>query len=146
LESINVVGSIGDQALVDHLSKSDLVFGDIELARLLAASAQANFYENDEVIYKEGDVGEYLCILLNGRVRLLKNSEPIYYVKAGSVFGEFPIIDPNLRLTVTAVADSPDKVLIARVTRDSFLELADKNPILWRRLCRTLVERLMHKS
>lgn len=70
--------------------------------RLLATFSQEENYECDSIIFKEGEVGDKLYIILDGQVRISKfipgiGEEALAILGRGEFFGEMALIDGSPR-------------------------------------------------
>ena len=70
--------------------------------RLLAAFSVEELYNRDELIFREGDVGDKLYIILDGKVRINKHipgvgEEALAILEKGDFFGEMALIDNEPR-------------------------------------------------
>lgn len=70
--------------------------------RLLAAFSAEELYNREEVIFREGDVGDKLYILLDGKVRIVKQipgvgEEALAILEKGDFFGEMALVDNEPR-------------------------------------------------
>ncbi|MEJ5166943.1 MAG: cyclic nucleotide-binding domain-containing protein, partial [Thermoanaerobaculia bacterium] len=70
--------------------------------RLLATFSQEENYESDSIIFKEGEVGDKLFIILDGQVRISKfipgiGEEALAILGRGEFFGEMALIDGSPR-------------------------------------------------
>ncbi len=129
-------------------------FRDLDLDEMERVSTAGKVvpYRKGMVLFKEGDVGEALYIVLGGSVRISKavpkvGEQVIAFVEEGSFFGEMSLMDDFPR-SATAVAQEDATILF--MDRQAFLDLIEKNPvigckILWS-LCRTLSLRLREAS
>jgi CRP-like cAMP-binding protein len=61
-----------------------------------------------EIIFREGDLGDYAYILRRGRVEILKRAEhgevPLATLEDGAVFGEMALFEPGTQRSATARA------------------------------------------
>ncbi len=130
------------EELVEALASTELVFGNEKLARALADCSEVKDFPREEAIYSDGDEGTHLRFVLRGRVRLDKNGHFVDHIKKGGAFGEFPILDPGLFLTVTARADHQHPTCIAKVAREDVERIGTEVPGLWKRMGKMLVQRL----
>jgi CRP-like cAMP-binding protein len=119
---------------------------------MVAAAGKVVPYRRDMVLFKEGDVGEALYIVLDGSVRISKSvpklgEQVIAFVEQGSFFGEMSLLDDFPR-SATAVAQQDSTVLF--MDRTAFLSLVDSNPVIGSKIlwafCRTLSLRLREAS
>jgi hypothetical protein len=114
-----------------------------ELAELAQASADAE-YTPGETLFKEGEPGNEVCILLAGEVVFLQgqgaNERIIGREGAGSLIGEMAVLDPAPRsATVRAGADG---MHILRLNGEAFREVLNANPAIASGIIRTLAQRL----
>jgi CRP-like cAMP-binding protein len=97
----------------------------------------------DTVIYKEGEMGSSMGIIVKGAIGIYKNNKLISTLRVGRTFGEMSVIDAQPR-SATARAES-DTVFLS-LDKSSMLILADKHPslafkIIWN-ISRALSQRL----
>lgn len=86
------------------------------------------------VLFKEGDSGESMGIVLTGSIDIRKQQKHIEQLKSGRTYGEMSLIDNQPR-SATAIAVENSEVLI--MERSSLLELAKCQPklafkLLWK--------------
>ena len=91
------------------------------------------------VIFREGDMGDALFMILSGEVRISKNihgvgEEALAFLKEGSYFGEMALVGAESPRSASAICQA--RTEMAKLTRADFLELLDRNPkvgveILW---------------
>lgn len=70
--------------------------------RLLATFSQEENYESDSIIFREGEIGDRLYIILDGQVRISKfipgiGEEALAILSRGEFFGEMALIDGSPR-------------------------------------------------
>ena len=133
----------------EQLKKIPL-FSSLETAQLvqLAALAEEHRYGAGEKIFAEGDPGDRLFLIIEGRVRLSKiipgvGEEALSIAEQGDHFGEMALIDEAPR-SAHAIAHSD--VLLASIDRSSFEHLLFVNrdlahDVLWS-FVRTMSRRL----
>ena len=121
------------------------LFRDIDPAELqiIAEKMQEQSFENREVVFREGDPGDRLFILLQGtmHVYVTRKSKVITYnrLQPGECFGEMALIE-NVPRSATVQADAPSMCLT--LSRQEFLELLKNYPLVVLRLMQVLVPRL----
>ncbi|GAG03989.1 unnamed protein product, partial [marine sediment metagenome] len=98
----------------------------------------------DEVIFREGDRGNKLFIILDGEVEITKQADddevPLANLKAGAVFGEMALIGKGYR---TATARAVDKVTCLAMSKAMFRQkLATEVPDWMQSMFETVVDRL----
>jgi len=86
-------------------------------------------FPKDIVIFEEGDKKEFLCVIFQGKVNILKGvgneKKLITSIGAGKIFGEMSLIDGSPR-SATAIA-CEDTVLIV-LTQREFNKILDEKP------------------
>jgi len=116
---------------------------------LLTQWGKEHWYQEDSVIFNEGDKGDSLYIILDGSVRISKQvpgigEEALAILQKGDYFGEMALIDQERR-SATARAHDGSVTLLAISRKDmqeiisSYVDLAVK--FLWI-ICRILSDRL----
>lgn len=118
-----------------------------ELERVLAISRVVR-YPKDAVLFKEGDPGEALYIVVDGSVRVSKvvpgaKDEAMAFMERGGCFGEMALIDEFPR-SADAIAHTDCRVLF--FDKYVLLDLLQEDPVIARKVlwafCRTLSMRL----
>jgi len=118
-----------------------------ELDRVLAI-ARVVRYGKDAVLFKEGDPGAALYIVVDGSVRVSKvvpgaKDEAVAFMERGGCFGEMALIDEFPR-SADAIAQTDCRVLF--FDKDVLLDLLQEDPVIARKIlwafCRTLSMRL----
>jgi CRP/FNR family transcriptional regulator, cyclic AMP receptor protein len=101
-------------------------------------------YERDSVIFSQSDPGDSLFGVVTGRVRISTSSAGgrevfLNIMEPGDTFGEIALLDGRPR-TATASAMATSDLLI--ITREQFLGLLAREPMLTEHLLRLLCTRL----
>lgn len=105
-------------------------------------------YRKDATLFKEGDPGEALYVVVDGSVRISKlvpgaKEETMAFIERGGCFGEMSLFDEFPR-SATAIAHEDCRVLF--IDKQAFLEFVRNDPVLARKIlwafCRTLSVRL----
>lgn len=110
-------GSKMNGTIIDFLSKLPL-FSTLKADELKVVAEQMNFLEIEkgEILFKEGDKGEYICFVLNGIIDIVKESPSgdgvvIASLLRGRSIGEMSVIDYSPR-SATAKAQTKSSLLI----------------------------------
>mmetsp|Transcript_31856 Transcript_31856/g.28207 ORF Transcript_31856/g.28207 Transcript_31856/m.28207 type:complete len:396 (+) Transcript_31856:5-1192(+) len=84
---------------------------------------QVQYFEGNDVIVQEGDVGEYFYIIEEGNVECIKEEgkEVIRELDPGDYFGELALIESDQKRTLTVKAKSDCKLLV--LNRDTFFRV-----------------------
>lgn len=106
--------------------------------RAVAAATRPRRLDTDAVLFREGDPGDELYLLISGRMRIERNGAPLAVLGPGSNFGEMAMLDERTR-SAAAIAAEPCELLV--IHRDAFFQLLKGNPqlamkILWNLLLR----------
>ena len=120
-------------AALDEASRRDLA-GQLEHVHVAVG----------EVIFRQGDAGEGLFLVLSGRVRLTVAAEgaehTLYDLGRGAIVGEMALLTDRPRAaTVHAVRDTD--LLLLRVS--SFRSLVERSPVLVAGMVRLLADRVL---
>jgi CRP-like cAMP-binding protein/Flp pilus assembly protein TadD len=95
--------------------------------RLLATFSNEELYDRDEIVFKEGDKGDKLYIVLGGKVRISKHipgvgEEALAILDRGDFFGEMALIDDSAVRAADALAHT-DGTTVLSITRDVLREI-----------------------
>jgi CRP-like cAMP-binding protein len=120
----------------------------IDHLKVLAAVCEENFFEQGASIFKKGDVGGVLYIVVNGRVGIEHEKRPGSFVRLADVgvytsFGEANFFDNSLRSN-SAVAIIG--TLVLQLRREPLIELARQSPDLALELINFLSQRLREEN
>jgi len=101
-------------------------------------------FQPGERIFREGDRGNKLFIILDGEVEITKQADddevPLANLKAGAVFGEMALVGKGYR---TATAQAIDKVTCLSMSKSMFRQkLATEVPGWMQSMFETVVDRL----
>lgn len=112
--------------------------------RALAARGRMRSYPTGTTIFGEGEKGDSLHVVVDGRVRICVTSgsgdeATVAMVGPGDCFGELSLLDGRPR-SASAVTSSPTKTFV--VTRDAFVAWVSERPAAALALLETLSLRL----
>ena len=108
---------------------SDLPHADV---KSLAGYLRAYEAKKGALIFKEGTKGMFMCVVISGRVDILKEGQEreqkkVAVVRPGKSMGEMSLLD-ELPYSATAVAQEDTQLLL--LTRMSFTRLSEERPLL----------------
>ncbi len=110
------------------------LFSDLDRKDIDIVSDYAKCYEvaSGTVLFKEGDAGNYLCLLIDGQVEIFKEDQighrhHLAYIRSGNTFGEMSLIDNEPR-SATCVS-THDSVLLL-LSRQSYGQIILDKPVL----------------
>jgi F420-non-reducing hydrogenase small subunit len=100
-------------------------------------------YDKNDVIFREGDMGDFMYIIQSGVVEISHikdgNRNVLAILEKGNIFGEMALIDSSPR-SATATSISRSRLLL--FTRDTLMERIRQDPGVVIHLLNTLCERL----
>jgi CRP-like cAMP-binding protein len=110
----------------DALANMNLFRGLVpEALERIAAIASQEAFKTNALIFKEGDVGDKLYLILEGKVRISRQlsgmgEEALAILGVGEAFGEMSLIDDTPR---SADARAHEAVKLLVITREAFEDL-----------------------
>ncbi len=96
-----------------------------------------------EFLFKEGDPGDCMFVLLEGAVDVKVGDERVEQSVRGALLGEMALIDHSPR-GATVIASAPSR--LARVDERRFNFIVQQNPFFARHVMKVLVDRLRHMN
>lgn len=94
----------------------------------LASIGQFTEFPPDVVLFKEGDVGDTLFMIIDGTLEVTSRArEEVFLLDAGEVLGEIGLLDGLPR---TATVTTADRCILFGLTRSSFAEFLALDPML----------------
>lgn len=142
LQTVSVIDRIlllRDVSLFANLSPDDL--------KQIAEIAREGWYQDGDVIFREGDVGQELFIIVAGAMRVVKNVDGADKVLAlrvaGDFVGEMAIIDASPRFATVSVVGETRTLMIDDEAFKSVLRDRPEVPLA---VMRVLSQRLRENS
>jgi len=77
-----------------------------------------------ELVFKKGDPGKSMYIVVSGRVRVFDGAKTINFLGEQEIFGELALLDPEPR---SASVESAEETRLFRLDRDTLFELMTDN-------------------
>lgn len=121
--------------------KSVSLFQNIPAERIadIAQVAVETHVAANEVLFREGDHGDSLYIVLSGCVRVHKGEKTLASLTRGACLGEMAVLDQEPRSAdVTAMEEST----LLRIDQEAFYEVLSQSPELMHGIIRLLTSRL----
>lgn len=112
---------------------------DFEFLEMLGEQAEIFTAPAGTVLFREGDDGDQMFIILEGEVRLTINGQALGMEGDGGIIGEMAMIEQTRR-SATAIAVS-DCTLVP-LNLDGFIEMVRKKPEFAVRVMKVLSHRL----
>jgi len=134
---------------IDSLRSLPL-FSEVDEAdlRRLAGHLIERRFPRDSTLIQEGQPGDYMYVLREGRVKVTKLSgagreKILEILTEGAFFGEMALLDPPER---SASVKSLDPVRVLALSRTGFLQALERSPGLAMAVIRELSRRLRHTN
>lgn len=113
-----------------------------EILADLAALVEEVSCEVGEQVFAQGDIGDSLYVVVDGKVRVHDGDQTLNYLGPRDVFGEMAVLDPEPRsATVTAEEDT----LLLRLDQEPLFELIDDHSEVARGIFRVLARRIRER-
>lgn len=136
------------------LESSGYLFREFEWPQIQMLAGYMGFYRAPPgtTIFCEGDRGEYMCVLIEGKLEMYKEDSHgtkkiVATMSRGKTIGEMAMVDGEPR---SATAVVKENVLLVVLTRESFLQISLEMPALAAKIlllvARMLSQRLRHTS
>ncbi len=106
---------------------------------LFADSKKKVAFTPGEVVFKEGDKGDFMYVVLEGEVLIIAGSQVVNELSKGDLFGEMALIDESPR---SATATAKSEATLAQVDQADFLFLVQHSPFFSIHVMRILAERM----
>lgn len=105
----------------------------------LAAITTEVTVDEEEQVFREGDRGDALYLVVEGTVRVSRGGRTLATMGEREVFGEMALLDPAPR---SATATAATSVTLLRVAQDDFADLLRERPEVAAGVLRVLTRRL----
>lgn len=114
----------------------------------IASAFTVRSFTTNQHIFHQGDEAKSLYIVLSGKISIesyTENGKVIQYVhlRSGDIFGEFAILDKGVRSAGARVMENAE---LAILTKSSFNNILDDNPLVQRQFLSLLVRRLRNSN
>jgi len=93
----------------------------------------------DGIVFHEGDVGDCIYLVLEGRLKVLKGNHKLAELDQNSIFGEFTILHSGRR-TASVIAETDTRLF--RFTQADLYDLLSEESAVARPMIRLIVKRL----
>ena len=131
LTTVEKVLALKSVELFERISSEDLA--GISLITDIAV------FETGETVFEEGQLGDSLYILLDGKVRVHRGDRFIAEIGPGECFGEMAILDSSPRsASITCLMEST----CLRIGREDFSDILAEKPEISLGVIRVLTRRL----
>ncbi len=109
----------------------------------IAVKTREVAYSKGDIIFRQGDVGDSLYIIVGGKVKVIREDknlrEVIAILEEKSCFGEMAILSDMPR---SATVESADVTTLLKISKKDFRELILKNPEMAFPIFKILIEKI----
>ncbi len=105
----------------------------------LAPLMEEEEYEQNTVIFREGEMGDCMYIIYKGEVKIHKRNTLLAILKEKEVFGELSLLDAEAR---SASATANTDCVLFRINQEPFYELVETRTEVVRGFIKILCQRL----
>lgn len=130
----------------DHLSRVP-IFASLPKVELevMAATLESVIFAAGDLIFREGDPGDHLCIVLDGSADIIAGlgtgrEHHLATLEAGGIIGEMSLLGEEETRSASVMAATDVEALI--LGRAGFLRLMNRYPSVQMEVLRTLAQRL----
>ena len=138
-----------DQNTTDQLKKINWFEGlPDDMLAALAQKVRKCTLNKDEILFRKGDVGDSLFVILSGLVKIFTQNEQgaavsLNQVGTGEIIGEMALLDYEPR---SASVVALEKTIALELKREDFMEILKGQPDLALALIRNLSSRLRQNT
>ena len=113
---------------------------------VISAQARIQTYDAGETVFAMGSPGNQMMTLLSGTIRIalpISEGKELFLatIHPGEIFGELAVLDGKER-SADAIAETA--CILAILDRNDVLSFLERNPSIWPKVVRVLVERLRY--
>jgi CRP-like cAMP-binding protein len=133
------------EAMIDQserLANAQLFLGlDEPALKLLLEISHLEMFDKDQLIFREGDVGTELYVVMDGRVRISREipvggEEALSILSCGESFGEMSVIEDREKAVRSATARAHTDCFVLGFEKEPFRELLNSrhdvsHVVLW---------------
>ena len=135
-------GEEGRHRLIGLLQKQTIVGGDGALAAEIATTASLQEVSAGEILIREGAADNDLFFILTGAFRIIVNGRDVAIRKQAHHVGEMAVIDSSAQSASVVAAE---RSIVAKLSEQEFIRLANAYPQVWRSLAVELCQRLIER-
>jgi len=134
--------------IAKELQKTEL-FANVDETTLasLASNMTRRTFEPGSVLFRAGEVGDAMYIIMSGRVRIFTvndgNELTLRHYNASEIFGEFSLLDNKPRSASAAAVSALDVVILRR---NDFLDFLTARPQVSLAMMRSLSQRARYTT
>ena len=105
----------------------------------IAQMAEELRCEQNHVIFKEGDHGDSMFVIISGKVDVIQNDHSITQLERGTCIGEMALLDQEPR---SADAITLEESVLLKIDQEGFFQLMASNPEIMKQIVKILTRRV----
>ncbi|MFB9984541.1 TIR domain-containing protein [Mesorhizobium kowhaii] len=137
-------GDRGTAILVEALESQRLLSGIPEAGHALSSLGQLVEISKDTKLIEQDGRDNDVYFIISGSFGVFVNSKRVATRQAGDAAGEMAAVSVTQRRSADVVSD--EHSLVFKVSEESFCQIADRYPKIWRRLAQELSKRLLQRN
>lgn len=137
-------GPEGKRRLIAALQGQKACKSEVAIGEALAESCEVAEFSAGEVLITEGAADTDVYFIISGSFSIIVKGQVVAKRAAGDSVGEMSAIEPTIPRSATVVAD--DTCVVAKVSEENFVRIANQYPILWRSIAQELSKRLLQRN
>jgi len=95
--------------------------------------------EQNHMIFKEGDHGDSMFVIISGKVDVIQNDHSITQLERGTCIGEMALLDQEPR---SADAITLEESVLLKIDQEGFFQLMASNPEIMKQIVKILTQRV----
>ena len=95
--------------------------------------------EQNHAIFKEGDHGDSMFVIISGKVDVIQNDHSITQLERGTCIGEMALLDQEPR---SADAITLEESVLLKIDQEGFFQLMASNPEILKQIVKILTQRV----
>ncbi len=109
-----------------------------DLAHIAVITDEIEFGK-DHIIFREGDIPDAMYMVIEGRVRLVRDGKEILTALNKDVFGTWALFDDEPRVVTATTMESSN---LLRIEKEDFIDLLADHVQITQSIMKTMVQRL----
>jgi predicted nucleotide-binding protein len=130
--------------LVQALLRQNVIANDHPVAEEVAQIGELVEFEPGRRLIEQGGTDREIYFLLAGEARVIVNGVRMHSRKAGTTVGEMSAVNPVIARSASIEAEK--ETAAWRITYGRLEEIADRHPLVWKRLAFELASRIEQRN
>jgi|GEM_PF-615738 len=138
-ELVNAVKKPKTQIRAEHIVKDKKVDVNTIDVKSLAKQGSVRRFEENSILFREGDDGTDMYLILQGKVDVLHKDNVVASLEVGDMFGEMSLVDTMPRSATIRVSETLSALVLSR---SNFNSVISTEPNIAFRVMQTLSKRI----